>query len=198
MFTGIITAMGTLQAPLSASGVLQLQVPVSFVEGIKLGDSIAVNGVCLTVTAIGDDRLQFDLSSETIARTNFDRTEAGQRVNLEKALRFGATLDGHLVSGHVDGVGQVRRVEPGPLGTRMEIAVPDHCRRFLAVKGSMTVDGVSLTVNELTDDGFCVMLIPHTLEWTTLQYFSVGQRVNLEVDLIARYVERLLAQRAVG
>jgi|CryBogDrversion2_5_1035270.scaffolds.fasta_scaffold00215_4 riboflavin synthase len=195
MFTGIITAIGSLVAPLSETGVLQVRVPASFTQGVSLGDSIAVNGVCLTVTAFESESLRFDLSSETRARTTFNQTHAQQRVNLEKALKFGATLDGHLVSGHVDGVGHVTHIDPHSQGTRMVIAVPEALRRFLAVKGSMTVDGVSLTVNEVFADGFSVTLIPHTLEWTTLKEFDVGQRVNLEVDLIARYVERLLAER---
>jgi len=195
MFTGIITAIGSLVAPLSETGVLQVRVPASFTQGVSLGDSIAVNGVCLTVTAFESESLRFDLSSETRARTTFNQTHAQQRVNLEKALKFGATLDGHLVSGHVDGVGHVTHIDPHSQGTHMVIAVPEALRRFLAVKGSMTVDGVSLTVNEVFADGFSVTLIPHTLEWTTLKEFDVGQRVNLEVDLIARYVERLLAER---
>jgi riboflavin synthase len=158
-------------------------------DDVALGDSIAVNGVCLTVTALEADTFAVDVSPETIACTvGF---EPGAAVNLEKALRLSDRLGGHLVSGHVDGTGVVERFEPVGDNRLLAIRVPKELSRYVAQKGSITVNGVSLTVNAIDDDVFRVNLIPHTLGATNLQHLRVGAKVNLEVDLLARYIERI-------
>jgi len=197
MFTGIITAQGQLthRERLGADRQLSVATPAGFTKGIRVGDSIAVNGVCLTVTARRLRQLQFVLSPETLAKTTLGEKPIGTLLNLEKALRFGATLDGHLVAGHVDGVGTLRLLKKVSHSWHVEFAAPKALHKFLAVKGSITVDGVSLTINKLTRHGFTVMLIPHTQQATNFSALRVRQRVHLEVDLLARYVERLLRQR---
>jgi riboflavin synthase len=183
MFTGIVTAVGRIMrvAPLEVdAGALDL-------SDVAVGDSICVQGVCLTVTSIGPQRFTADVSQETL-RVSTGLERPGE-VNLEKSLAVGDRLGGHLVTGHVDGVGEVVRREEGMVGIR----TPRALSRFIAAKGSICVDGVSLTVNRVDNDLFEVNLIPHTLEVTTLGRLAPGVRVNLEVDLVARYVERLLA-----
>jgi riboflavin synthase len=157
-----------------------------------LGDSIAVNGVCLTVVADEDGTLAFDAVPETLARTSLGVLDRGARVNLEPALRAGDALGGHYVQGHVDGVGAVRSVEPEGDGRRMWFDAPAEIGRYVVEKGSIAVQGTSLTVAETDDDGFAVALIPHTLEATTLGTLAPGDRVNLEADVLAKYVEKLL------
>jgi riboflavin synthase len=157
-------------------------------EGAKLGDSTAVDGCCLTVVAMGDDWWEADVSDETLRRTTLGGRQAGDRVNLERPLQVNDRLGGHIVQGHVDAVGHV--VDPVP---DLRIRMPDDLRRYVIEKGSITVDGVSLTVVQPTDDGFTVAVIPHTAEVTTLGAKRPGDTVNLEVDLIAKYTERLLA-----
>lgn len=183
MFTGIVTAVGRIMrvAPLEVdTGALDL-------SDVAVGDSICVQGACLTVTSTGRRRFTADVSAETLRVTT--GLDAPGAVNLEKSLAVGERLGGHLVTGHVDGVGEVvKRGEGVVLGIR----APRALSRFIAAKGSICVDGVSLTVNRVDDDLFEVNLIPHTLEVTTLGRLAPGARVNLEVDLIARYVERLL------
>jgi riboflavin synthase len=182
MFTGIVQAVGTIVRlqPLEVEcGTLDL-------AGVAVGASICVQGVCLTVTALTERGFTADVSAETIAvTTGLDRPGP---VNLEKSLALGGPLGGHLVAGHVDGVGEVMRLEGGAL----EVRAPEELARYIARKGSICIDGVSLTVNRAQDSLFEVYLIPHTLEATTLARLRTGARVNLEVDLIARYVERLL------
>jgi riboflavin synthase len=197
MFTGIISALGKiLEVQQNTKDVvLWIQVPEHFVTDVRIGDSISINGVCLTVTQMKDSVCRFDVSPETLAKTTVGEYRVGDQVNLEKALRFGATLDGHLVAGHVDGVGVIQSFTEISSAWRCVISVPRELRKFLAVKGSITVDGVSLTINELTAEGVVLMLIPHTLAVTTLKHFKSQQRVNVEIDLIARYVERLLDKR---
>jgi riboflavin synthase len=183
MFTGIVTAVGRIMrvAPLEVdTGALDL-------SDVAVGDSICVQGVCLTVTSIGPQRFTADVSQETL-RVSTGLERPGE-VNLEKSLAVGDRLGGHLVTGHVDGVGEVVRREEGMVGIR----TPRPLSRFIAAKGSICIDGVSLTVNRVDNDLFEVNLIPHTLEVTTLGRLAPGVRVNLEVDLVARYVERLLA-----
>jgi len=205
MFTGIVAAVGTIERvlptrdPATGAAGARLVVAAAGLDcgDVAIGDSVALNGVCLTVVARNDGasatNLEFDVSGETLAVT------AGLAVpgpvNLEKALRFGDRLGGHLVAGHVDGVGTVRRFEALGDNRLLEVEAPAPMARFIAVKGSITVDGVSLTVNTVDAARFSVNLIPHTLAVTTLGKFEAGRRVNLEVDLVARYLDRLLADR---
>jgi riboflavin synthase len=202
MFTGIVSAVGRIveaqPAPGGAAQGLQLvvQAPAGYLDDVQGGDSIALNGACMTVTAFepGAARFRLDISAESLDKTA--GLDAPGPVNLEKALRAHDRLGGHLVSGHVDGIGRVSHL--APLGEHFELRVraPRELARFLAYKGSITVNGVSLTVNRVVDqpDGceFSINLIPHTLQQTTLGSLQPGARVNLEVDLIARYVERML------
>ena len=193
MFTGIVQAVGRIVAVEPRSEGVQVAVDAgAFAEkDIAVGDSIALNGCCLTVVAIDAGTMRFDVSSETLScTTGLDGVGV---VNLEKALRFSDRLGGHLMSGHVDGVGVVQRAEPVAEGgsVLLEVAVPGELARFVAPKGSIAIDGVSLTVNAVDARHFSVNLIPHTLAVTSLGALRAGARVNLEVDLIARYVERL-------
>ena len=190
MFTGIVEERGSVR---SLDGH-RLQVACSTVrEDSPLGASVAINGVCLTVVAIDDAGLGFDLTEETIARSSFRRLGVGASVNLERPVSLAARLGGHVVQGHVDGVGVVRSVEPdGAGGAWVRVDVPADLRRYTVEKGSIAIDGVSLTVAALHDDGITTALIPHTLTVTTLGTTASGDAVNLEVDMIAKYVERLL------
>jgi len=195
MFTGIVLAIGEVESMENRSGGARLQIrcPALDLSDTVLGDSLAVNGVCLTVTDMSSGRFAADLSSETVARTTLGSLKPGSRVNLEKALRLGDRLGGHLVAGHVDGVGSVIASEVTADGTRITVAVPEELTRYIARKGSICIDGVSLTVNDLAGAGCKLMLVPHTLAATTLGDCEVGRKVNLEIDLIARYLERLLS-----
>jgi riboflavin synthase len=159
----------------------------------SLGDSVAVNGCCLTVTARDGDTLAFDLLAETLARTNLSRLEPGAPVNLERALAAHARLGGHFVQGHIDTTGQVLGFDPHGADHRLEIALPAEFARYVAFKGSIAIDGISLTVAEVQPDRFVVWIIPHTLAMTNLRTRKAGDFVNLECDLLAKYVERILA-----
>ena len=159
--------------------------------GARPGDSIALSGVCLTVTEVADGALAFDAVAETLSRSTLARLEVGGGVNLEPALRAGEPLGGHLVQGHVDGVGRVRVTD----GERLEVEAPPEVLRYCVEKGSVAIDGVSMTIATLNDDSFSVALIPHTREATTLGGLSAGDEVNLEVDVLAKYVEKLLQDR---
>jgi riboflavin synthase len=192
VFTGIVQAVGCIAAATPRGDGLRIAVEAgALADGVKEGDSIAVAGCCLTVVAVERDRLCFDVSAETLAcTTGLDRA---RRVNLELALRLSDRLGGHLVSGHVDGVGSIIRAESVGVagGSRMlEVAAPAALLRFIAPKGSVAVDGVSLTVNAVGKRHFAANLIPHTLAVTTLGELTRGARVNLEVDLVARYIAR--------
>jgi riboflavin synthase len=201
MFTGIISAVGAIIAsdPLgddSAHGHrLTIDTPAGWLADVQLGDSIALNGACMTVTSLDGARFTVDVSAESLARTA--GLDGLGHVNLEKALRAHERLGGHLVSGHVDGVGRVLRFEPVGESWQLVLRAPRELARFLAYKGSITVNGVSLTVNRVVDTAeactFEINLIPHTLAHTTLGDLKAGDAVNLEVDLIARYVERMLS-----
>jgi len=200
MFTGIVTATGRVvrATPLAgADAGLRIEVDASRLDcnDIAIGDSVSVNGACLTVVERAAGSLSFDVSAESL-RCTTGLAPPGV-VNLEKALRFGDRLGGHLVSGHVDGVGTVMRFDQVGESHRLEVEAPTELARYIAVKGSITVDGVSLTVNEVTRARFVVNLIPHTLAVTTLGAIVVGQRVNLEVDMLARYLERLMEGRVL-
>jgi len=191
MFTGIIQAVGQIERIATAGEDARLDIAVGDLDmsDVALGDSIAVNGVCLTVVKFDDSSFEVHVSRETLSCTVGLDTK--KPVNLEKAMRLADRLGGHLVSGHVDGVGQVVKFDR--LGDCMLLAVraPHAISRYIAAKGSIAVDGVSLTVNSIEGDTFSINLIPHTLEVTTLNQLGVGSRVNLEIDLIARYVERM-------
>jgi riboflavin synthase len=194
MFTGIIQATGTIEALAPQGGDLRLRVGTGKLDldGVRVGDSIAVAGVCLTVTALHPRAFEADVSAETLRCTCIGGWRQGDAVNLERSLTLATPLGGHLVSGHVDGIGEVKaRGEVGQ-SLRCVIRAPAALARYIAAKGSICVDGVSLTVNRVTGAEFEVNLVPHTLQETTLNRLQVGSRVNLEVDLMARYAERLL------
>ena len=193
MFSGIIADVGTISSAQDRDGGLRLSITTEELgmDDVQLGDSIAVNGVCLTVVGIDGKVFAVDVSRETLACTiGLDKQDA--RVNLEKALRLSDRLGGHLVSGHVDGVGEVVAFNDIGESWHLIVRAPHALAKFIAVKGSITINGVSLTVNHVAGAEFEVNLIPHTLAVTTLNQLSAGAQVNLEIDLIARYVERML------
>ena len=197
MFTGIIQGVGRLAAREPRGGDVRLVIDVGSLpfEDVELGESIAVNGVCLTVVEFGPGRFAADASNETLSLTTLGSLAPGDALNLERAMRPDDRLGGHLVSGHVDGVGRVAAIEPDARAQRWRFEAGPEVLRYVAKKGSICVDGVSLTVNQADDTGFEVALIPHTIENTRFAHTGVGDPVNLEVDLIARYVERLLQAR---
>ncbi|MBI3775898.1 MAG: riboflavin synthase [Gammaproteobacteria bacterium] len=194
MFTGIIQAVGTLAAvePRGAEQRLRIATGVLDLSDAHVGDSIAVSGVCLTATVFTGDGFWCDVSGETLARTTLGELHIGSRVNLETALLPTTRLGGHLVSGHVDGVGCIVEQRNEGQSLRVSVEVPKDLAKYIAVKCSVCVNGVSLTVNEVSGVRFTVNLVPHTLQQTTLGDNVAGTRVNIEVDLIARYLERLL------
>jgi riboflavin synthase len=194
MFTGIVRELGTVISRDESAGGVRLVVRAGEVAASsEAGDSVAVNGCCLTVTAVDGDALAFDAVPETISRTTLGDLRPDDAVNVEPALRAGEPLGGHYVQGHVDAVGRIQSVEAEGLGLRVFVEAPTRLLRYCAEKGSVAVDGVSLTVAELARDAFGVALVPHTIEVTTLSALRPGQRVNVEVDVLAKYVERLLA-----
>ena len=194
MFTGIIEAIGTIQSITPKGGDVRVYVKTGKLDlgDVKLGDSIAVNGVCLTAVQLPGDGFWADVSRETLARTGFAGLKAGSRVNLEKALTPISRLGGHLVSGHVDGVGEIISREDNARAVQFRIRAPRELARYIALKGSITVDGTSLTVNGVDGADFELTIVPHTLAETIMADYRAGRRVNLEVDLLARYLERLL------
>ena len=194
MFTGIVTAIGTVNRLEPRDGDLRLTLDAGDLDlaDVKLGDSISVNGVCLTVVEQNHSQLAFDLSRETIDRSSLQQLSTGSSLNLEKALAVGDRLGGHFVSGHVDGLGKVTQRHAAARSWQFHIEVPAELSRYIAEKGSICVDGVSLTVNAVTHNTFEINIIPHTFENTVMRDYQVGTLVNLEVDLIARYLERLL------
>jgi riboflavin synthase len=195
MFTGIVQGIGTVRAvePRAGDVTLVLDTGTVSLEGVEPGASIAVSGVCLTATRLpGRTTFTADVSRETLALTTLGHLQAGAHVNIEKALLAGQALGGHYVTGHVDGVGEVVARNDDARSVRLAFRVPPELARYVARKGSICVDGVSLTVNGVDGDRFDVNLVPHTLEVTTLQELAPGSRVNLEVDIIARYVERMM------
>lgn len=194
MFTGIIEAIGTIRALTPKGGDVRVQVATGKLDlsDVKLGDSIAVNGVCLTAVALPGDGFWADVSRETLARTAFADLKPGNRVNLEKALTPTSRLGGHLVSGHVDGVGEIVAREDNARAVQFRVRAPRELARYIALKGSITVDGTSLTVNAVNGAEFELTIVPHTLAETIMADYRPGRRVNLEVDLLARYLERLL------
>ncbi|MCL6611721.1 MAG: riboflavin synthase [Peptococcaceae bacterium] len=199
MFTGLVEELGeirgTVRGPDSARLIIEAG---KILEDIKTGDSIAVNGVCLTAVNCQRTYFEADVMAETLAKTNLSGLKPGDRVNLERALRLGDRLGGHLVTGHIDGVGTVIRLEKHDIATLMTIKAPPAVMRYIIKKGSVAVDGTSLTVVDFSGDSFQVSLIPHTARMTTLGFKKTGDTVNLEGDLVGKYIERLLAAREPG
>ncbi len=193
MFTGIVRERGrVVRVEGGADGIaLELEAPQTAAAS-AVGDSVSIGGVCLTVTSSFDGRLAFHAVPETLERSSLGRLEPGAEVNLEPALRAGDPLGGHYVQGHVDGVGKVRSLEPEGDGARLTIDAPEELLRYCVEKGSITVEGVSLTIAGLDPAGFSVALVPHTLEVTTLDSLQPGDPVNLEADVLAKYVEKLV------
>ncbi|WP_170381580.1 riboflavin synthase [Ruegeria atlantica] len=191
MFTGIVTDIGTV-TELDQQGDLRARIKTAYdTTGIDIGASIASDGVCLTVIALGDDWYDVQISAETVSKTNLDSWTVGNRVNLERALKVGDELGGHIVSGHVDGVAEVVAIQDEGDSTRVTLRAPKELARFIAPKGSVALNGTSLTVNDVDECDFGINFIPHTKEVTTWGDVTVGDRVNLEIDTLARYVARL-------
>ena len=200
MFTGIITDIGSVRSS-EQRGDLRLVIDCGYdMAGVALGASIACSGACLTVVDKGEDWFAVDLSAETVARTAPGLWVEGARLNLERALRLGDEIGGHLVTGHVDGLAQVIDLSPEGDSLRVGLSVPSSLGPMLAPKGSVTLDGVSLTVNEVTDEGdqthFSVNVIPHTADHTTFADLSAGRSLNVEIDVLARYLQRMLSARS--
>jgi riboflavin synthase len=191
MFTGIVTDVGRVRSVRETNRDRRFEIETAFdVAGIDIGASISHAGCCLTVVEKGPDWFAVEVSGETLGLTTLDQWTEGRRINLERAARVGDELGGHIVSGHVDGIGEVLSVESEGGSHRVRIRAPRPLHRFIAPKGSITVEGVSLTVNEVEDDVFGVNLIPHTWDVTTLGELKAGSRVNLEIDMLARYLAR--------
>ncbi len=197
MFTGIIEGMGRITAIRSVGQARRLAITADYgLEGTRVGDSIAVSGACLTAVMISGKRFEADVSPETIARTTFGAARAGERVNLERALRFSDRLDGHLVSGHIDGTGIITAIGAKANATILTIDVEAALSRYMIEKGSVAVDGISLTINQFTGNRFEVSIIPHTWLATTLRLKKIGAAVNVETDMIGKYIERFISGRA--
>ncbi len=197
MFTGLVSALGTLRSIRSAGTGRLLWINAPY-TGLELGESIACDGVCLTVEAMDAAGFQVTAGEETLRRTTWGHRSVGQNVHLERALRLGDRLGGHIVQGHVDGVGVLRSLTPQPGWLGIEIEAPSELARYIVAKGSICIDGVSLTVNSVEGSRFSVGIIPHTQTVTRLAALRPGDRVNLEVDLLAKYVERLLGAPGGG
>ncbi len=196
MFTGLIEETGTVKKFVPSPDGSQLELTADrLASTVQIGDSVAVNGCCLTVARKEGNAIGFDLLAETVARTNFSHLETGALVNLERALAVGARLGGHFVQGHVDDTGEIIALDRIGHDVRLQISIAAEHRRFLVNKGSIALNGISLTVSEVTPDGFVVWIIPHTWAQTNLRAARAGDRVNLEFDLLAKYVERLLPSK---
>jgi len=199
MFTGIVEEMGSVKALRREAGAARLAIAASTVLGnTAIGDSISVNGVCLTVVEMSADEFTADVAVETLSVTNLGELKAGARVNLERALQLSARIGGHLVSGHVDAVGRIRSRREEGSGWRIFFDAPDSVLRYVIKKGSIAIDGISLTVADVDRTGFSIAMIPHTAKLTTLGFKSAGDSVNLETDIIGKYIERLLSGRVEG
>jgi riboflavin synthase len=200
MFTGIIKARGRISAVQQSGGDVRLSVSSSGLpwSSYALGESISVNGVCLTAVALRDDGFDMDVSNETLDVTALSGLEVGSEVNLEPAISVGERLGGHLVSGHVDCIGKIQSLTTDARSTRIAVEIPTEFARYVARKGSICIDGVSLTINAVSGNGFEVNIIPHTAEVTIIGHYKVATLVNIEVDLLARYLERLLLKDEDG
>lgn len=195
MFTGIIESMGKVKAMQPIGGDIRLVIESNGLDfsDVSLGDSIACNGICLTVVDLGSNYYAVDVSRETIARTALEDLKVGHKVNLEKAMLPTTRFGGHIVAGHIDGVGVVRKLQQDARSLYIEIEIPVELAHFTATKGSITVDGISLTTNLVRGNVVCLNIIPHTAQLTNIaEYWLVGNKVNIEVDIVARYLERLL------
>jgi riboflavin synthase len=198
MFTGLVQSMGSIVSIESRGGDsrIVIKAPGLRLGEISLGDSIAVNGACLTAVDIDEQGFAADVSQETLSLTTLGALTPGAPVNLEPSLTLASPLGGHLVSGHVDATGSLASIQPDARSTRMDFEVPGELMRYMARKGSVSIDGTSLTINDISDVTISVNIVPHTLEKTIMGTYKKGAHVNLEVDLIARYLERLLADQA--
>jgi len=195
MFTGIIEGLGTISAIHPSGEGKRIAITADFpLKGAKIGDSIAINGACLTVVTLSGSRFEVDVSPETIDKTTLKNAKTGHRVNIERALSLSGRLDGHLVSGHIDGTGQVRDISKKSNAIIIGFAVPESLLRYMIPKGSVAVDGVSLTINACDENGFEVSIIPHTAEITTIGMKKIGDQVNIETDMIGKYVEKFLTR----
>ena len=193
MFTGLVAELGSVEKLAQQGNSFHLTVAAQKVmQNLKIGDSVAVNGVCLTVVHLGEASFTADVMPETVRLTNIGLLHAGDRVNLERTLRLCDGLDGHIVSGHVEGLGTIASRRPDGIAMVVTITTPPELLKYIIKKGSIAIDGISLTVTEVTETSFSVSLIPHTAKETTLGFKDVGDRVNLETDIIAKYVERML------
>jgi len=197
VFTGIVQQQGILESRESVDGDARLAVetPWDLAEHVGVGDSVAVNGVCLTVAERRGSRLLFDASAETLSKTRLGEIRTGERLNLEPALSASDPVGGHFVTGHVDGIGAVTEVTPDGRSHRVRIEAPESLTRYIAPRGCISVDGVSLTVTDIDGARFGFNVVPHTWSVTNMQHYTAGSRVHLEVDLIARYLERLMSGR---
>lgn len=201
MFTGIIESVGKVKSMQPTGGDIRLTIESNDLDfsDVKLGDSIASNGICLTVVEIGSNSYAVDVSRETIARTALEELKAGHIVNLEKAMLPTTRFGGHIVAGHVDGVGRVSKLQQDARSIYIEIEVPKELAHYTATKGSITIDGISLTTNLVRDNIVCLNIIPHTAQVTNIaKHWLVGSKVNIEVDIVARYLERLLNKSQTG
>ena len=200
MFTGIIEAIGALTSLSQKESEWRLTISAGKLDmsDVKLGDSIAVNGCCLTVVDRGDKHFSADVSQETLRCTTLGSLQKNSRLNLEKAMLASSRFGGHIVSGHVDGVGELLASQPEGKSIRLDFSIPDELTKYVAAKGSICIDGTSMTVNEVRGSTFSINVIPHTQEETIIGEFKLGQRVNIEVDLVARYLERLVLARDSG
>ncbi|MBR9827206.1 MAG: riboflavin synthase [Oceanospirillales bacterium] len=194
MFTGIIEAVGSIADIRMIGGDMRLYIRTGTLDlaDVKLGDSIATNGVCLTAVELPGDGFIADVSRETLAHTRFESLQVGEAVNLEKAMRADTRFGGHIVTGHVDALGTVVERSDDARSVRLQVRMPASIQRYVATKGSITVDGVSLTVNALEGDSFLLNIVPHTAQETLIDSYTAGRQVHLEVDIIARYLERLM------
>ena len=199
MFTGIIESFGTIQK-IESNGqgkVLHISCDLDL-SGSRIGDSIAVNGACLTAVSIGKNRFSVDMAPETVSRTTFKSMGPGTRVNIERALRLSDRIDGHLVSGHVDGTGTIEGIRKNSNAVILDVRVPEGLAADVIEKGSVAVEGISLTVNQCWDTGFQVSVIPHTAQITTIGLKQIGDKVNIETDMLGKYVKKILTQRGTG
>ncbi|MFO7989858.1 MAG: riboflavin synthase [Thermodesulfobacteriota bacterium] len=199
MFTGIIESLGTIRRVVPQGDGKMLQVGCDLdLSDTRIGDSIAVNGACLTAVHLEKHAFSVDMAPETVARTTFKTAAPGMRVNVERAMQLSSRVDGHLVSGHIDGTGVITRMEKKSNALILTIAVDPHLAGQMIEKGSVAVDGISLTINQCTDSDFCVSIIPHTAKVTTIEFKQTGDWVNIETDMIGKYVRKFLTQTTAG
>ncbi len=192
MFTGLIEEVGIITQFNKTSDGAVIKVNATFEGDVKLGDSISVNGVCLTVIDINSNILSFEVSKETLSVTNFSNLKAGNRVNLERAMRADARFDGHIVSGHIDGTAKIKDIIKDGFSYEYEFYAEKDILKYIVKKGSVSINGISLTVSKVKDNSFSVEIIPHTLDKTNLKYLEIGNNVNIETDILSKYIEKFL------